>query len=758
MKKILIFLGSLVLLFIAGWYIYHGIYIQHIKFPLKTGTITAGVTNVSSGTISLKSYNVIWDQEALTLRVTDKNSGVLLNTIPGVSFVHGAVGKETVAEARGSFFVHDQLEIRCLSQTVERLEKTGTDIVWMKGRILCGKDQTGKEIAGNYILEFREKKENELEFSLRVDNPRINRLYLTSSSDAGAYYTGFGEQFSYLNMNGRRLPIFIMEQGIGRGDEPITTGADLTAKSGGDWHTSYAGMPFYLKAGAGRPVSGFYLTNTQYSVFDFRNSSIAQVEVFSSAMNGSFLSGKNGYEIITTFTEYTGRMRTLPDWMIGGAILGIQGGTEKVKNIYAQFKALGTPISGFWLQDWVGQRKTSFGKQLWWNWELDHERYPQWEEMVKELEDDHVYVLIYINPFLADVKDKKNARNNYFEIARKKGYLVKKPDGQDYLILNTSFSAALVDLSNPRAYAWMKELIKKEMVSTGARGWMADFGEVLPRDARLYSGVSGAANHNQYPVEWARLNREVVDSIPEGKDYVFFTRAGFTRSPGYSTLFWEGDQMVSWDRHDGIQSAAIGLLSGGISGISLNHSDIGGYTTITNPIANYHRSKELLIRWMELNAMSVVFRSHEGNRPDENHQIYSDEETRKYFDKMAKLYASWMPYRRKLVEEASKTGIPVVRHPMLVFPENPRVYFDGVPDYLMVGEDLILAPVYHKGQTRVEFQLPDGQWIHIWTQKEYPAGKVCIAAPLGEPAVFYKKGSDSGNEMTERARILGILK
>mgnify|MGYP006191520133 CR=1 FL=1 len=45
----------------------------------------------------------------------------------------------------------------------------------------------------------------------------------------------------------------------------------------------------------------------------------------------------------------------------------------------------GTRISAVWLQDWTGQRTTSFGDRLWWTWQLDRERYPEWEELVAEL-------------------------------------------------------------------------------------------------------------------------------------------------------------------------------------------------------------------------------------------------------------------------------------------------------------------------------------------------------------------------------------
>ena len=168
-------------------------------------------------------------------------------------------------------------------------------------------------------------------------------------------------------MKGRRLPIFCTEQGVGRGEQPVTLGADLTAGSGGSWYTTYAGVPQYITS----QLRSLYLENYEYSVFDLRQDNRVQVQVWSPAVTGHILSGDSPSALIKTYTDFTGRMRPLPDWILSGAVVGMQGGTEKVSKIYQQLQDLGTPISAFWLQDWVGQRVTSFGKQLWWNWEVD---------------------------------------------------------------------------------------------------------------------------------------------------------------------------------------------------------------------------------------------------------------------------------------------------------------------------------------------------------------------------------------------------
>ena len=369
-------------------------------------------------------------------------------------------------------------------------------------------------------------------------------------------------------------------------------------------------------------------------------------------------------------------------------------------------------------------------------------------------------MMTYISPFLVDVTEKPNSRRNLYKEAEGQGYLVKNKAGGTYLIKTAAFNAGLLDLSNPDAYNWMKGVIKEQVIGAGAKGWMADFGEELPYDAVLYSGVAASSYHNRYPEVWARLNREAIQEAGLAEEAVFFTRSAYTRSPGYSTLFWEGDQLVSWDNFDGIKTAVTGLLSSGMSGFSFNHSDIGGYTTITNPIMNYHRSKELLMRWMELNAFTTIYRTHEGKLPDANAQFYTDNETLSQFSRFAKVYAAWSSYRSQLVLEAAQTGLPVVRHPFIHYPDDPEVYKISYQQF-MVGTEFMVAPVLDKGQSQVARYLPAGEWVHLWSGKKYgdpvKGTYVTVDAPIGKPGVFYRAGSAVGEKFATNLRQAGLL-
>lgn len=706
----------------------------------------------------LGDFVVTYPTEQGTLRISHRSrpEAILWESLAG-GFVAAAQAREEITESRGSVAIKEQVLRRWEAQSIGSIA-AGDGRLTISGKL---RGETGDI---GYQLFFSVVSTNQLGFELALTGqPDLGRdpacytlVHLRYRSAAGEKFFGFGEQFSYLDMKGRRLPILTQEQGIGRGKQPVTALVNMFAPgSGGTWYSSYAAVPFYLT----NTRRALFLENSEIAIFDLERPEAVEITLFGPRMQGRIINGDSPRRIIEEFTAYAGRMQPLPDWINQGAIVGMQGGTEAVRSKLELLRRYATPMGAFWLQDWVGKRKTMFGSQLWWNWELDEQHYPGWAALCQTLRNERglsgdgqgIRVMTYLNPFLADVAGKPSVKRNLLAEARDKGYLVKNRQGQAYMIPNTSFDAGLIDLTNPAARDWIKAVIKDQVIGVGAAGWMADFGEALPFDAVLFSGIPAAVYHNRYPEEWARLNREVLQEV--GGDIVFFSRSGFTRSPGFATLFWLGDQLVSFDEADGLKSAITGMLAGGLSGYSLNHSDIGGYTTLS-PL--YTRSKELLLRWMELSAFTAVYRTHEGNQPEKNVQFSTDAETLAHFARFAKVYRALAPYRRTLMQEAAAKGYPIARHPMLEFPDDPRVY--DLRYQWMLGSEFMVAPVTGCLQRWVRVYLPQGTWIHVWNGKAYGnetrGGWYCVWAPLGQPAVFYKKGSPAGEEFVQQLKAI----
>ncbi len=762
MKKRFLVVVLLIALIVLGFRV--GKAAHPKNFQLR-GELTLDANAAPSANYEVGDFMVKWDAKnggQLTIEAIDRPGFSLWRTIPGEAFVMLAQGETVSTESRGMFNIESKLEIYCTTQTVEKIGRSeiSDKAIKIEGTLLCDGDFS----TPYYIfIDIFGKKLEMMVYG--TDHPGdykkygLNRnLYLTYETNEDEHFFGFGEQFTYFDMKGKKVPIWVSEQGVGRGEEPITTGTNLTnGGAGGNAFTSYAAMPLYMT----NQMRGFILRGPAAAVFDLRKDDRVQVEVYAPVALISIPSGRTPQELLEKqFSGYQRYVPTLPDWVHAGAIVGMQGGTEKVEAVYAELKKRDMPISAFWLQDWVGQRETSFGKQLWWNWEVDYDRYPGWDKMVADFNQDGVEVMVYTSPCLANIGDlKPNVRRNLFQEAAKQGYLIQNKDGEPYLILNTDFYFGMIDLTNPGAVEWYKSVLLEQVVGSGAKGWMADFGEGLPLDARLpYNGGSGPSAHNHYPELWASLNREVARTVDN--EIVFFNRAAYTSSPTYASLFWEGDQLVSWSEYDGIKSAVTGLNTSGLSGMVFNHSDIGGYTTITSPIKNYHRSRELLYRWMEMNAFTLIFRTHEGNQPGNNIQLYTDDETLDTFAYWAKVYAALFDYRKQLVQEAVETGLPVVRHPFIHYPNDPEIWKITYQEF-MLGEDFLIAPVTDPDTDDVTAYLPQGRWVHLWSGELYGDTErgeyITISAPIGQPGIFYKAGSTIGETFSKKLKSEGLM-
>ena len=344
----------------------------------------------------------------------------------------------------------------------------------------------------------------------------------------------------------------------------------------------------------------------------------------------------------------------------------------------------------------------------------------------------------YVNPFLVDASQRPDGGDgirNLWQEALDQRFLVRRPNGAPYELDQGGFDASLVDLTNGRARSWYADVLAEEVLGDGVSGFMADFGEGLPFDAELTDGLP-AYEHNRWPALWARTVALACERADQ-PDCVTWFRSGSLGMADEAPLFWAGDQMVDWSDEDGLASALHAMLAAGVSGWPIVHSDIGGYTSVDAVVKDWVRSDELLARWAELEALGVVMRTHEGNRPAANPQVYDSPERVEAFAAMTRLHAALGDYRREVVAEAAATGVPAIRH---LWFAGARASAAASDDAFLLGDALLVAPVLSAGDDEVEVVFPAGQWTHVWTGRSYAAGEeATVAAPLGRPAAFVRQ-------------------
>lgn len=574
--------------------------------------------------------------------------------------------------------------------------------------------------------------------ALEALDPRLNRFWLRCIGAAGERLWGGGEQLSYLDMAGRRFPLWTSEPGVGRDKTTLMTfQCDRDSRSGGDyWNTNYP-QPTYLSSRR----YALHVDTTAYACFDFRDPAYHEIEVWEIPARVELFAAPRFAGLVTQLSTRFGRQPRLPAWAYEGAILGLKQGVESFARADAMIDA-GAHVTGLWCEDWVGLRVTSFGKRLFWDWKANDARYPALRQKIAELDARGIRFLGYVNPYLA-------VDGSMYGEAADAGYLALRLDSDaPYLVDFGEFNCGVVDFTNPAAADWFADrVIGREMLDIGLSGWMADFGEYLPTDVRLHDGTPGMLAHNAWPTIWAEVNARAVASRGRTGDALFFMRAGFTGVGRHCPLLWAGDQCVDFSRHDGIGTVIRAALSSGLVGNAYHHSDLGGYTSLYGNV----RTPELLMRWSELSALSPVMRSHEGNRPDDNLQLDGDPAVLAHFVRMTRLHAALAPYVATLCAEAEATGLPLQRALFLDWEDDAACW--GVETQYGYGRDLIVAPVIEAGATRWRAYLPAGEtWVHLWSGERFVGGAdVEVAAPIGEPPVFWRAGSDYAALFAEAA-------
>ena len=252
-----------------------------------------------------------------------------------------------------------------------------------------------------------------------------------------------------------------------------------------------------------------------------------------------------------------------------------------------------------------------------------------------------------------------------------------------------------------------------EAIGDGYDGWMEDFGEYTPLNS--LSGeedVDGTRAHNPYAT---RYHCAAFNATRDGpRPIARYQRSGWTGAARCADVVWGGDPTTSWD-FDGLASAVKQSLSIGASGVGIWGSDIGGFFAL-----GFNKlSPELLTRWVQFGAVSPVMRTQANGvaLPPKDRPQVDDPDQIGNWRRYTKLHTQLYPYLTAAVEAYRRSGLPLMRHLALANPGDRRAA--GVEDQLLLGPDLLAAPVIEPDSRERELYLPRGRWVDLWRSANY---------------------------------------
>jgi alpha-glucosidase (family GH31 glycosyl hydrolase) len=253
----------------------------------------------------------------------------------------------------------------------------------------------------------------------------------------------------------------------------------------------------------------------------------------------------------------------------------------------------------------------------------------------------------------------------------------------------------------------------KERQDLGVAGSMADFSDLVPRNAVFHDGSTGEKMHNWYVHFYDHAVHQVFEER-HGDDFILFARAA---APGTQV---DAGQMAGDHASNfrGFDESLAGGLSLSTSGFSNWGSDVGGYFG--------KGDEEVYLRWVEFGTFSPLMRFH-GTEPREP-WYYSDASIVTY-KKYAWVRENLLPYIYGSAQDAHANGDPLMR-------SMPTV----APDEYMFGNDLLVAPVHAPGDHRTVI-LPQGHWTDLWTGAPIEAGTSDHSVSIDDIPVYLRSGA-----------------
>jgi alpha-D-xyloside xylohydrolase len=528
------------------------------------------------------------------------------------------------------------------------------------------------------------------------------------------HFYGLGEKWDKVEKSSTRATIWSSD----------TAGSNTT-------DLAYKSIPLlYCNSGWGLMLHSSYRSFWEIGTFSYTSGSFLTQD---NRIDAFLFLGPTIKNLIGQYTGLTGRPAMPPLWGMGlwMSRCAYQN-RNQVETVLKRLRAEDIPCDVVHLDSWMGNHYYfKIGVDAM-DFVGDEERWPDRRGMLALWRSWGFAASFWINPYLPE-------GTPIYDEAKAKGYLLLSIHGGVARLAHGE-PVGMVDFTNPAAKAWWQDHLKG-LLADGVSVLKADYGDAVPEDALASNGQTGAELHNLYLHLYSQA---VAEATREKLGYTLvWRRAGYIGTQRYPGT-WAGDTQVSWEA---MRCALRGGLSAGFGGEAFWSNDIGGFV-------GPKPTPELYIRWSEWGLLSPFARFH-GTSPKEPWE-YGPDAVRivRHYDQ---LRYRLIPYFRECAEESVRTGLPILRHLSLEFPDDPTAV--NVDDEFLLGPNLLVAPVLDEGRRDRPVYLPAGRWTAFEEPGRTMEGgrTYLVSAPLDRIPLFARSGAAIPRFVRAPANLKGEL-
>jgi len=537
-----------------------------------------------------------------------------------------------------------------------------------------------------------------LTVEITTTNPQINAIAIDFTAQPDEHYLGFGERFNQIDQRGEEI--------------------DLQVINGASGKLAYKPVPFFMSS-AGYTLRLLTSFRTKVRLACYDDPSVVSIRTEANQLSFQLWTGKPFAELLSRYIQLLDEpLYQPPAWIFGpwksrDWTVETQSTVEEDLRLQRQLNLPAT----------VKLIDAAWQSQL--NDFQFNQNFPDPQGVITEARKLGYRLILWISPWMV----KNDPVDPIYEFCANQGFLIKNQTGQPYvhrLGNSPGFIGSCFDFTNPDAVKWWQEQIER-LVKMGIDGFKTDFGEQAPEDGLFYNGKTGKEMHNLFPKIYNQVTYEAMQRHTNG---ILLARSAWDGSQAYCAI-WAGDQSADFGPATGLPSVIIAGQTAGLSGFLFWASDIGGY--FGQP------TEEIFIRWIEFGAFSPIMQLHGlGCRePWKFSQKVLD-----IYRHYARVHMDLFPYIYTYAQEASQTGLPIMRAMPLAYPDDPAIWQENAEFQYCFGSDLLVAPVYFGHATKRHVYLPSGIWRDFWSGAVFQGGQeVVVNAELDQIPVFAKAGA-----------------